>query len=236
MEFCVTHAIQDLLRAGFGRDAHFADRLAVHCGERRREGRFAFFGQEFSFYRPVFLFIESLDQAFAFHDESDGDALHAAGRKSVAHFAPEKRGEFITHEPVQHAPCLLGIHKIDIQFARMFKRAQNRVFRDLVEGDAFRFFLFTFLVQFKRLDQVPGDRFSFAVFVSRENDAVRLFGELFQIVHDRFGFLRDDIGRLKVMLDINADLALRQIADMAIRRFNDKIFADEFADRFGLGG
>ena len=97
-------------------------------------------------------------------------------------------------------------------------------------------FHLSFLVQFKRVDQVPGDRFSFAVFVSCENDARPLSWRAFGDFRRPVPLFRDDIGRLKVVLYVDADLAFREIADMAVGRFDDKILADEFADRFCLGG
>ncbi len=83
---------------------------------------------------------------------------------------------------------------------------------------------------------MPGNCFSLAVFISCKNDALRFLCELLEIGDDRFRFFRDNVSWFEVMLYVDADLALRQIANMAIRRFNDKIFADELADRFCFGG
>ena len=61
----------------------------------------------------------------------------------------------------------------------MFKRIQDSILCDLVERDAFvrdpsggRRALTFFLIELKRGNEVPRDRFSFTVLVSRKDDAV----------------------------------------------------------------
>ena len=166
-----------------------------------------------------------MDRALPFHHKAHRHTLHAPGGKSVADLAPEEWREFVTHEPVKHAPGLLCVHEVDVERARMFERLHDGILRDLVECDALvrlcrhgrvAFPCRFFAIKLKRAHEVPRDRFSFAVLVGCKNDLVRFLCERLQIGYDGLGFLGDRIAGREVVSDINADLTLGKVADVAI--------------------
>ena len=82
---------------------------------------------------------------------------------------------------------------------------------------------------------MPGDRFTLAVRVGREIDLVGLLGLLADLFQHLAATAQRNVLRFKIVLDIHAHLALRQIAHMAVGR-DDLIMASEkLSDRFGLG-
>jgi hypothetical protein len=95
---------------------------------------------------------------------------------------------------------------------------------------------------------MPGDRLAFAVFIGREQELVGGGEELLQLA-DLLPLVRvDDVERLEVVLDVDAEAgpclllvllgdvgrALRQIADVADARLHDEVVAEIAGDRLGL--
>ena len=82
---------------------------------------------------------------------------------------------------------------------------------------------------------MPGDRFTFAIRIGGQIDILFALGGFFQIVDDFFLAENDrEVGR-EIFFDIDAELALGQIDQMAHRRFNLKIPAQIFLQGLGLG-
>jgi hypothetical protein len=244
--------LYNMLRVGVVLDAHFADSFTVDGIQYGREGRFlppaspsfSFWRQEGRLNRPILLFIERLDQAFAFHDEPHGHALHAPGGKAVADLAPEERREFVAHEPVEHAPRLLGVHEIDVERARMFERSRIAFFRDLVKRDALvGFFERARAVFFFRSPSSPSafTRCQAIASPSRSSSVarmtrVRFLASAFRLATTRLGFFGDAVARRKIVRDVDADLAFRQIADVAVGRFDGKSLPTNLPMVFALVG
>ena len=164
--------------------------------------------------------LESLYLALAFHDEPDGDALHATCREGRLHLAPEHRRELEAHQAVQHAARLLRVYKVHVQVARMLDGLQDGRLRDLVEHDA----VGVHLVQPQHLAQVPGDGFSLAVFIACQPDLFGLLGLLLQFADEPlllFGYLI--VGQQRVAVD--AYFFLLQVADVAVAGHHLEVFS-----------
>jgi hypothetical protein len=89
--------------------------------------------------------------------------LNPAGRKSWFDFFPEDGGEFKTHQTVKNAPGLLGVDEIDIYVPGIFDGIENCIFCYFIENNTPGLCI----VQLENLSEVPGNGFSFAVFIRR---------------------------------------------------------------------
>ena len=179
---------------------------------------------------PVFLGLEGLYLLLPVHNQAHGHALHAPGRKPAAHFAPQKRAELIAHQPVQHAARLLGVEQVHIDGARGSHALLHALFGNFAKGDA----VVGGRVQPQKLGQMPADGLALAVRVRCKEHLVALFGKAFQLANNLFLALDVDIFRLVVLLHVDAELALRQIADMAHGGRHLIAAAQIFADGFGF--
>ena len=124
------------------------------------------------------------------------------------------------------------------------ERALDRVLGDLVEHHAPHGDL-----RLEHLAQVPGDRLALAVLVRREQELVGLGELLLQIRDDALLVGVDDVERLELVLDVDAELAvlrplllrdvrrpLREVADVADARLHDEVAAEVAGDGPRLGG
>jgi|GEM_PF-3756156 len=83
---------------------------------------------------------------------------------------------------------------------------------------------------------VPGNGLAFPVRVGRQVDVFSVFGCLFELGDDllfRFDHL---VGGFKIVLNINAKLALREIHDMSHRSPHIEIGSEIFLDGFDFRG
>ena len=197
---------------------------------------------------PVFVFLERLDFAFAFDDQTQRNGLHAAGRKTAADFIPEQRGNLISHEPVEHTAGLLRVDEILIDGAGMLKRRLHGALGNFVEGNALnarrrcllallellRFFRFAVIAEFER--QMGGDGFALAVRVRRQKDEIGRGRQLLQLGHNLLFAGDDDVIRLEVVRGVDAQRALGQILDVAERGLDGVALTQIFLDGFRLGG
>ena len=120
-----------------------------------------------------------------------------------------------------------------VHLARIGDGGAHGVLRDLVEGDAMHR-----LVPRRRgrLDDVPGNRLALAVGVGGEIDGARALDGGLQLL-DRVGLIvRDDIGGREIVLDIDADAPIRQVADVAHRGAHGVAGAEILGDRLRLRG
>ena len=152
----------------------------------------------------VQFFLEGQDFALPVHDQAQGDRLHAAGRQSAAHLSPQHGREFESDQTVQYAAGLLGIHEVHIDIAGCLERVQYGVLGDFVEDDAAG----VFFLQSQGLEKMPGDGFSFPVFIRRQIDGRGIRRQLFQFADHRFFVGGNDIFRLKTVLDVHAQIFL----------------------------
>ena len=180
--------------------------------------------------RPVFLRLEGADLVFPVDDQARGDRLHTAGRQTLADLPPQQRAELIADDPVEHAAGLLRIDQVLVDGTRMLDGFLHDAARDLVEGHA----VGRIVRDGQQIFQVPGDGLAFAVRVRCEIDAVGVLCGLLQLRDDLFLALERIVFRLKVMLDIDAQRALRQIAQVAHAGLDLIVGTEIFSDGFGL--
>ena len=103
---------------------------------------------------------------------------------------------------------------------------------DLIERDT----VLTVRVQPQNIGQVPGDRLALAVRVGGKIDTVTLLGRLFQLLDECALPLDNLISRLKVVLNVDTQARLRQIAHMAHGGGHLIAAAQIFFDGLRLGG
>ena len=90
-------------------------------------------------------------------------------------------------------------------------------------------------VRARRLDQVPGDRLPLAVGVGRQVDLARLLDALLELL-DELGLVpRHQVLRREVVVDVDPERALGQVADVAHRGLHGVAAAQILADRPRLG-
>ena len=70
-------------------------------------------------------------------------------------------------------------------------------------------------VQLQDFRKMPGNGFSFAVFVSGENHGGGFFHFIFQGIHFFSGFFIHDVFRLEIIFNVNAHFLLGKVANMA---------------------
>ncbi len=187
----------------------------VFRGEAGVQGGFHFDGGSFrlegGFY-PVERFRgEGHDLLFAVHDQAEGDALHPAGAQFGLDFPPEDGGQFKADQTVQHAAGLLGVHQVHVDAAGVLDGFQDGVFRDFMKDDTAGLGL----GKVQCLKQMPGDGFSFPVFIGSQPDCGSGIGQFLQFGDHLFLFGRNDIFGRKAMLNVHAQFMLFQIPDMA---------------------
>src|SRR3989338_11399620 len=127
-----------------------------------------FLGIQERSYCPVFFGFEFFDSPLALDNEPYRNGLNAPGGKPAVDFFPQKRGELVAHESVEDSARLLGIDAFHIKVARMCKGFLNRALCDFVKYDSFDVVSQPIFKSQCRYE-VPRDRLSLAVFVSREN-------------------------------------------------------------------
>ena len=81
--------------------------------------------------------------------------LHPAGGQARAHFLPQQRREIESHQKIQGAACLLGVHQVDGQLAGARHRLADRVLGDLVEHHPLDLLALEFALGLQELVQVP---------------------------------------------------------------------------------
>ena len=156
--------------------------------------------------------------------------MHSAGGDSSPDFVPKQGADLIAHKPVEYSSGLLGVHDVLIDTPGFFNCGANGLRRDLVEEDAEDFGL----VVVENLFQVLADRFTFTIRVRSQKDALRRFGCRAEFLDDLFFSGNEFVGRLEIMIDIDAELAFRQILDVAKRGLHDEFLAEIFINRVGF--
>ena len=174
--------------------------------------------------------LECLYLALALHDEADGHALHTSGREGWLHLTPQHGRELEAYEAVEHAACLLSVDKVHVDMPGRGNGGQDGGFRYLVEDDA----VGLLFVEAENLTQMPRDGFSLAVFITGEPDLLRLLHLALQLAdhlalvvgHFIVGFHR---------VDVDTQLFLLQVADVAVARHHLIVLAQEALDGLCLG-
>ena len=181
---------------------------------------------------PVLLGHERFDRALAVAHQLQRDRLHASGAQAAADLVPEQRAELVADQTIEHAPRALGGDHLDVDGARMVQRLLHRLPGDLVERQAMELPL----LARKLLRNVPADGLAFAVGVGRDVDVRRVLGGVLQFLDDLLARDERFVLLLEIVVDVDTQLALGEIADVSHRR-DDFIIAPEIlVDRLRLGG
>ena len=201
-------------------DQHSAEGIALRRAALLRE---------ISLNRPILLGDKRLNRLLALNDQAHRHRLDTPSRQPTLHLIPEQRAELVANEPVENAAGLLGVNQVTINLAWVIDRLLHRAPGDLlkdhtVDRRALR--------HIHRLGDVPRDCLALAVGVSREIDRVGTTNRLAQVAHHLR--LRHLVDRLEVMLNINREIALRQIANVAHTGGDSVALPEIFLDRFRL--
>ncbi len=180
---------------------------------------------------PVLLRVERLDLALALHHQPHRHALHAPSRQAALHLAPQQRAELIAHQPVEHTPRLLRLDAVHVDGPRLGEGGADGRLGDLLEDDA----LGARRVHFGRLAHVPGDGLALAVGVGGQEDLVGPGRGFLQLLHQRPLLVGHAVLWREVVIDIDAQTRLQQVAHVAQAGFDHVAAAQIAADGLGLG-
>ena len=158
---------------------------------------------------PVFLRDELPDFLLALDDQPQCDGLHPTRRQAGLDALPEHRRGLVADQAVEDAPRLLGVDFPLIDIEGVGQGFGDRVLGDLVEQNAADLAV-AVAVQLRR--HMPGDRFTFAVGVGRQQHAIGRVGRLLDLGEGLRLFLNSDVLRREVIVDVDAQLALGQVA------------------------
>lgn len=163
--------------------------------------------------QPVLIRRKALDLTFAFANQPQGHGLYPARAFAATNAAPEQGADLIPHDAVDYPPGLLRVHPMHVNTAGISEGLANGRRGDFVVGHTKE------LVRIHRFGQgvlkVPGDRLPFTVRIRGKIDLVDLLGLVLQFFQDLLPTLDGDVLRLKICLDIYAQLLFRQVADVS---------------------
>jgi hypothetical protein len=181
----------------------------------------------------------------ALDDEPRRDRLDPPRREAARDLLPQDRRDLVAVEPIEDAARLLRVDEALVDVARLAERAADRVLRDLVEDHAPHGNR-----RLQHLEQMPGDRLAFAVFVRREQELVGVLQELLQLGDPLLLVRIDDVEGPEPVGDVDSETcpllllvflrdvggALGQVANVAHARLDDEVVAEVALDRPRLGG
>src|SRR5699024_12463034 len=113
----------------------------------------------------------------------------------------------VAYHTVQYASCLLGVPQLLVDFPGMFEPLFDCILRYFVENNSVIIFIFT-----KRMAQMPGNGFTFAVRVTCQVYFLRFFGFLLQIFEKWTLAANGNVFRLVIDFRIYPRLTARQIS------------------------
>ncbi len=180
--------------------------------------------------RPVFLRHESVNFVLTVANHPNRHGLHAPGGKPALYLDPKQRRKLVAHQPVQHAPCLLGVDSVHIQLTRRFHGFFDRVLGDFVKFHA------AFIADMLQITfQMICNHFTLAVRVACQKNAIGFFRRVLQALDDAALAANRDVARLKIILDIHTEGTFGQISHMPHRGHDDIVRAKIFTNRLGFG-
>ena len=194
---------------------------------------------------PVAAAAEGTPGALALYQQPHRYRLHAASGETPGHLLPQQRRNRVAHQPIEDSPGFLGVHQLHVELAGLAQGALDRLFGDLVEHHPLDRNLGV-----QQLQQVPADRFPFAVFIRREQQLIGRFERVLELFDDLLFVFGNHIERFKVFLGVDAglgpllslvargDLAgvVGEVAHMAHRCLHTEGARQEAADGAGLRG
>ena len=172
-----------------------------------------------------------LDFLFALHYQADGHALHTSRTQCRLDFRPQDGANLITHDAVEHATGLLCIHQIHVDGTRMLDGVEYGVFGYLVKDNALGFGR----VQLQGLLKMPCNSLSLAVLIGCQPHGLGLFHCPLQVRHQFVFLFGNHVPGFVLVVDIDAHLFLREVADMSAARQYDIVRAEKLLNllRFG---
>ena len=179
---------------------------------------------------PVLHGNECRDLPLAIGHQLECDRLHTSGAQTPPHLVPQNGADLVADQPIEHAAGALRVDHLLVDRAGMRERVLNRLFGDLVEGQTMNLAL----LALELVLDVPADRFAFAVRVGRDVDVSGIFGRVSQLLDDLLARRNRLVLFRKLVLDVHAQLALGQIADVSHRRDDLVVAAQVFVDRLRL--
>ncbi len=154
------------------------------------------------------------DLLLAVADQLEGHGLDASRAQPAPDLIPQQGADLVADEPIEHAASLLSIDHLHVDLGRVVQRFLNRLLRDLVEHQAPDFLL----LRAQLFGQMPPDRFAFAVRVGCDVNVGRLFRGALQLRDNLLSCSDWLVGGSEPFVDVDTELALRQIADVSHRR------------------
>ena len=185
-------------------------------------------------HRPVFVGAELLDLGLAANDQAQRHRLDAPCTLGPRQAAPQHRRQGEAIEIVERAARQIGIDQILVELARGLHRIGDGLLSDGIEGNAVDL-VGQRLALLQQFADVPADRFSFAIRVSRENEAVRLLGVVGDFLEAALLVAIEFPVHREILVRAHAAILGRQIADMAVAGQNLEVLAEVFFDGFRLG-
>ena len=126
--------------------------------------------------------------------------LDAPGGQAAVDAAPEHRRHFVAVETVEETTGFSGVDHAVIDAAWVADSVVNSGLGDLVEYHPLHGHL-----RLQVLEQVPRNRFALAVFIGREIELRGVFQERFEFFDYGLAAIRQLIGGLETVLDINIE-------------------------------
>src|SRR6185437_1263681 len=165
----------------------------------------------------------------------EGDGLHAPRRNSFLYSSPKHRARLVADETVEHAARLLGLDLFRVDRPGVLDGALHGIFRDLVKEHALDRQRAGPALRPDLASDVRGDRLALAIRVGGDEHFPAVLRRVLQL-GDGF-FLagnRYEVGE-EAVVDIDAELLLRQIHDVADRGAHTVAAPQILADglRFG---
>src|SRR5690606_1747974 len=157
-------------------DRELLELLPVQLDQARTEGlrRMLAFGLD----RPVLARLERLDLLLALDDHPQRRRLHAAGRQTALHLAPQHRRQGEADRVVQRPARLLGVDQRGGDVARVGHRLLDGTRGDLGEHHPLQRLAVQQPALAEDLGHVPADRLALAVRVGRQEDGFGALGRL----------------------------------------------------------
>ena len=181
---------------------------------------------------PVLLGGEGIDLTLAVDHQADRHALHASRREAAPDLAADQRAQLVADQPIDHAARLLRIDEVQVDRSRMSEGSLDGRLRDLAE----RHPTHVLVVEPGVIGDVPGDRLALAVEVGGEPHRLGLAGLVGELLELLAALLERLVVGREVMLEVDPQLLLREVADVAVRGGDGVSGSKVSLDRLCFGG
>ena len=161
--------------------------------------------------------------------------MHPAGRAGAGQLAPQDGREVEADQIVQRAAGHVGVDQVLIDHAWVLEGVFDGGLGNLVENHTLDVFALELPALFQLIHDVPGDRFTFAVRVSGEDQLVVILECLLDILEPLVAVGLDQPRHLEIFVWIDRAILGGQIADVSETRKNLEIRTEILVDGFGLG-